>query len=203
MTKSKQDYDYHVAFRHGPASLDNPHQCAICKEVFPGSIQLQRHRQSVHGTSARPETNVLVNLDVFADEPGAPEELEDNKHFLVAREINTKFQKIVNFPLFEYDTSVIGRKIDEVFASLTSAVKMNVSLGYLLKNMETGMFRYFYAENNNPLLELPITVATSDDLENLKTQIELVNFNESVTAARPDTKWKFYKLTNVSTISTL
>ena len=115
----------------------------------------------------------------------------------------TKVQIIHNFPLREYNIDFIESKLDEMFRSLSCAAKFNVSLGYLLKNIDTGAFRFFYPQDNNALLEHPVTVANANDLLNLKRQLQEINYISKVTANRPDTKSKFYKLTNVTITATL
>ena len=51
------------------------------------------------------------------------------------------------------DTKIINEKLEEVFNELNSAAKINITLGFVLRNNETGEYRYFYAHENNILFE--------------------------------------------------
>ena len=51
------------------------------------------------------------------------------------------------------DTKIIEEKLEEVFNKLDSAAKINVALGFVLLNIETGKLRYFYAHEKNTLFE--------------------------------------------------
>ncbi len=101
------DLDYHVARPHAPDPITSDHECAICREVFQGPYQLQRHKQQVHGTTRR-TTNNYNDLDLTAvtDNAAAREALQDYKHLLVDSDTTTKLQRVVNFPLCEYNTTV-------------------------------------------------------------------------------------------------
>ena len=201
--KSRADLDYHIARVHAPVPVNYGHECAICHEVFVNQYKLNEHKFTAHGTSSTARNNLDIDLSSFSTDSAAQEELRSYTHLLVDKTSRTKRQVIVNFPLFEFNTAEIGTRVDHLFDSLTTAAKINVSLGYLLINIETEEFRYFYAEKNNPLLDQPVVVENSGDLASLKSQLDGVNFIESVTSQHPDTKWKFYRLTNVSIIATL
>ena len=45
------------------------------------------------------------------------------------------------------------------------AAKLNVVFGFVLKNVEDGTFRFYYARENNTLLERSKLVATNEDLK--------------------------------------
>ena len=69
----------------------------------------------------------------------------------------------------------------------------------MLQNIQNpGEYRYFYAENNNPVFHFPVIFSTSEDLEFVKDRYEDENVFESIIHQRPDTKWRFYCITNVT-----
>ena len=61
--------------------------------------------------------------------------------------------KVFNFQMSQLDTKLINEKLEEVFNKLDSAGKINIALGFVLRNIETGEYRYFYAHENNTLFE--------------------------------------------------
>ena len=46
---------------------------------------------------------------------------------------------------------VIEEKLDHVLDKLKCVAKLNLALGFILKNIEDGKFRYIYAHENNAL----------------------------------------------------
>ena len=51
----------------------------------------------------------------------------------------------------ELDPNEINEKLKEVFETLNCAAKVNLALGFILRNVDTDKYRYFYAHENNTL----------------------------------------------------
>ena len=60
---------------------------------------------------------------------------------------------------------VIEEKLDRVLDKLKGVAKLNLTIGFILKNIEDGKFRYFYDHENNTLLEQSKLVSNKDDIE--------------------------------------
>ena len=60
------------------------------------------------------------------------------------------------------------------------------------------MCRYFYAHENNTIMEKSKLVCTPDDIVNLNEKLQKMDIIDLCTRERANTKWKFYKLTNVT-----
>ena len=71
------------------------------------------------------------------------------------------------------------------------------------KKIEDGVFRYFYAHENNTLLDRSELVCTHDDLAKLKDFLNKTDVIESFSRERTNTKWRFYKLTNLTVFAAL
>ena len=80
---------------------------------------------------------------------------------------------------------------------------MNLAFGFILKNIEDGGLRYFYAYENNTLLDRSKLVCTHDDLAKLKDFLNKTDVIESCSRERTNTKWRFYKLTNLTVFAAL
>ena len=80
---------------------------------------------------------------------------------------------------------------------------MNLAFGFILKNKENGEFRYFYAHENNTPLDRSKLVYTHDDLAKLKDFLNKIEVMESCGRERMNTKWRFYKLTNLTVFAAL
>ena len=53
------------------------------------------------------------------------------------------------------DTKIISEKLEEVINKPDSAAKINIALGFVLRNIETGEYQYFYA-HEILYLQIPI-----------------------------------------------
>ena len=77
------------------------------------------------------------------------EELGSCQHFLVDTEIENGRHKVFNFQMSKLCTKIINENLEEVFNKLDSAAKINLALGFVLQNFETGEYQFFYAHENN------------------------------------------------------
>ena len=88
--------------------------------------------------------------------------------------------------------------MDRFLDKLKCVAKPNLALGFILKNIEDRKFRYFYAHENNTLLEQSKLVSSKDDMAKLKEILKRTDVIESCTKERSNTKWRFFKLTNLT-----
>ena len=93
--------------------------------------------------------------------------------------------------------------MDRVLDKLKCVAKLNLALGFILKNIKDGQFRYFYAHENDTLLEQSKRVSNKDDMAKLKEILKKTDVIESCTKERSNTKWKFFKLTNLTIFAAL
>ena len=119
------------------------------------------------------------------------EELESCKHFLSDTEMENGRHRVFNFAMSFFDISLLNDKLDYVFKELNCAAKVNIAFGFVLKNIEDGMCRYFYAHENNTIMEKSELVCTPDDIVNLKEKIQKLDIIDLCTRERANTKWKF------------
>ena len=103
-----------------------------------------------------------------------------------------------NFAVNNLTAQVIEEKLDRVLHKLKCVAKLNLALGFLLKNIENGKFGYFYAHESNTLLEQTKLVSNKEDMTNLKKILKKTDVIESCTKERSNTKWTFFKLTNLT-----
>ena len=61
--------------------------------------------------------------------------------------------KVFNFQLSKLDSKIINEKLEDVFNKLASAAKINIAVDFLLRNIETGEYRFLYAHENKILFE--------------------------------------------------
>ena len=150
----------------------------------------------------------MADLNKIVEEEGEDgeklkEELSACQHFLVDTEMENGRHKVFNFQMSKLDTKIINEKLEEVFNKLDSAAKINIALGYVLRNVETGDYRYYYAHENNNLFEKSHLLSTKADLSTIQGKVEKFDIVEQCTQERQNTKWRFKLITNVTIFAAL
>ena len=146
------------------------------------------------------------NIDVEdivgdVDDQNLREEMETYKHFLTDTEMENGRHRVFNFATTSFDMSLLNNKLDYVFKDLKCAAQVNFAFGFGLENIEDGMCRYFYAHENNTNMERSKLVCTQVKMINLKNRTQKKDFVDICTRKRANTRWKFYKLTNLTTFA--
>ena len=133
------------------------------------------------------------------------EELESCKHFLTDTEIENGRHRVFNFAMSSSDMTLLNDKMDYVIKELDCAAKVNLAFGFVLKNVEDGLSRYFYAHDNNTVMERSKLVCTQAAIAmtNLKDRMQRKDIVDICTREKANTKWKFYKLTKLTSFASL
>ena len=118
-------------------------------------------------------------------------------------ELERERNKVFNYAVATLNETIVNEKLDHFFNNLKCAAKVNLVFGFILKSIEDGRFRYFYAHENNTLLDRSKLVCTHDDLAKLKDFLNKTDVIESCSRERTNTKWRFYKLTNLTVFAAL
>ena len=111
--------------------------------------------------------------------------------------------KVFIYAMETLNETIVNEKLDHFFNNLKCAAKVNLAFSFFLKNIDDGGFRYFYAHENNTLLDRSKLVWTRVDLENLKDILNKSDVIESCRRERLSTKWRLYKLKNLTVIAAL
>ena len=111
--------------------------------------------------------------------------------------------RVFNFAMSSFDMVLLNDKLDYVFKELKCAARVNLASGFVLKNVEDGSSRYFYAHENNMVIERSKLVCTQADMTNLKDRMQRMNGVDLCPRERVNTKWKFYKPTNLTNFASL
>ena len=92
------------------------------------------------------------------------------------------------------DPKYLLEKLDVVFDSLKCAANPNVAIGFVLKTVEDGRFRYDYPHEIITLLERSKLLATTEYWTEIKKLLSNTDIIESCTRERANTVCQFYKL---------
>ena len=204
-TLSQDDLNYHIVKQLSAAGPSKTYKCKLCHAEFPGFYTLRQHKEAQHGTQIGFGASNIDVEDIVGDvdDQSLREELQSCRHFLVDSEIQKGRHSVFNFAVNDLTAQVIEEKLDRVLDKLKCVARLNLVLGFILKNMEDGKFRYFYAPENNTLLEQSKLVSNKDDMAKLKEILKKTDVIESCTKERSNTKWRFFKLTNLTIFAAL
>ena len=144
-TKSRDDLNYHIAKQHSVAVPSKTYKCNLCHAEFPGFYALRQHKNTQHGTQIGfGGSNIDVDdLVGYVGDQSLREELHSCRHFLVDSEIQKGRHSVFNFVVNNLTAQLIEEKLDCVLDKLKCVAKLNLALGFILKNIEDGKFRYF------------------------------------------------------------
>ena len=131
------------------------------------------------------------------------EELRSCQHLLVDSELERARHKVFNYAVETLNETIVNEKLDHFLNNLKCAAKAKLAFGFTLKNIEDGGFRFFYAHENNNLLDRSKLVCTHDDLAKLKDFLNRTDVIEPCSQERTNTKWRFYKLANLTLFAAL
>ena len=191
-TKSGDDLNYHIAKQHSAAASSITYKSKLCHAEFLGFYALRQHKNTQHGTQIGFRASIIDMEDIVGDvdDQSLREELQLCRHFLVDSEKQKN----------NLTAQVIEEKLDRKknLDKLMCVAKLNLALGFILKNNEDGKFRYFYAHESNTLLEQSKLVSNKDDMAKMKEILKKTDVIESCTKERSNTKWRFFKLTNLT-----
>ena len=204
-TKARDDLTYHIAKQHGAEGPSKTYKCNLCCAEFPGFYALRQHKNTQHGKQIGFGSSNIDMDDIMGDvdDQSLREELQSCRHFLVDSEIQKGRHSVFNFAVNNLTAQIIEEKLDRVLDKLQCVAKLNLALGFILKNIEDGKFRYFYAHENNTLFEQSKLVSNKDNMAKLKEILKKTDVIASCTQERSNTKWRFFKLTNLTIFAAL
>ena len=101
-------------------------------------------------------------------------------------------QAIYNFRVD--DNFVFDQLVDELRNIYRSAFKINLNFSFVLRNIETGELRFFYASNNTSMLDRPMLIHDNASFRDFLEVLRTLDILEWVRNQRPNSKWVFLKL---------
>ena len=143
LTKLRDNLNYHIAKQHSAAGPSKTYKCKLCYAEFPGIYASRQHKNTQHGTQigfgARHFDVEEIVGDV--DDQNLREELQSCRYFLDDSEIQKRRHRVFNFAVNNLTAQVIEEKLDCVLDKLKCVAKLNLALGFTLKNIDDGKFR--------------------------------------------------------------
>lgn len=88
------------------------------------------------------------------------------KEFILGEGENGIVKKTINFPADNsLSTADIVSKLEKITEEERMAFRFNISVGFILQNIETGDHRYFIPDRNETLFPNPILIGSLEDVD--------------------------------------
>ena len=140
---------------------------------------------------------VLESEELDQNKEQLQQELSACQHFFDDTEMEKGRHRVFSIKLYKLDPNEINEKLREFLEKLNCAVKVNIALGFILRNVDTDEYRYFYAHENNTFFEKSHLLSSKGDLVSLQDRVEKTNLVETCAQERDKTKWRCALTANV------
>ena len=168
-TKYQNDLNYHIAKNLSAPKLDVTFKCKLCHQEFAGIYSLRQHRNTQGRMQIGSRTRDVDVEHIVGDveDHRLREELRSCQHFLMDSEPERARRKVFKYAVETLNEPIVKNKLDHFFNNLKWAAKLTLAFGFILKKNWKWRFRYFYAHENNTLLDRSKLGRTRDDLAKL------------------------------------
>jgi len=102
----------------------------------------------------------------------------------------SRVQDRYNFHLNDISVNQFREMARRIFDQQSTAFTINLSFGFMLRNVEIGELRYLHSSfNNNKYLDIPHRIRNEEDLERFIEEITRQDLLEYIRQQRLGTKW--------------
>ena len=203
--------------KHSSRCRPKPFACDVCHSLFERKDNLDRHKITVQcGSPPQPEPSapkrhrIALNEDPLSPPP--VEQLDDElssdlqdavrdnwgsiRTYVAQGPVQTRY----NHRLTTMDTRELQEPLRQLFEEQTTAFKVNLSFGFILKQKVTGRLRYYHSSNNccGRLLEEPSLITNRGDFDRFLARIQESDILQWAIAQRPNSDWVCEHVTNAT-----
>ena len=203
--------------RHSSRCRPKAFLCATCNSSFGRKDNLDRHKRTMRcgappqpGPSAPKRRRIALNEDPLSPPP--VEQLDDElssdlqdavrdnwgsiRTYVAQGPVQTRY----NHRLTTMDTRELQEPLRQLFEEQTTAFKVNVSFGFILKQKATSRLRYYHSSNNccGRYLEEPSLITNRDDFESFLERIRESDILQWAISQRPNSDWVCERVTNAT-----
>jgi len=165
----KENMLRHRALHEKPEAKQRP---PMKRPASPGPSNSPPKRPRIH--SPQSSNSPSVRQPSVQDEPQIlPEDPETRILYLrhwnsiqTQENSGNRVQDRYNFTLNDITSSTFPEMVRHIFRQQTTAFKINVSFGFMLRNVDTGELRYYHpSQNNARFFDVPHLIRTEEDLQ--------------------------------------
>ena len=205
--------------RHASRCRPKPFTCDVCHSGFTRKWDLDQHKRTVQcGGPPQPgpapkRRRIVASLNedpVLAPpvEHAANDELSsairdfvhENWGSVRTHVVHGPIQTRYNRRLTSLDMRDLHDQLFLLFDQQTTAFKVNVSFGFVLREKENDRLRYYHSSNNccGRYLEEPALITNRDDFDRFLARIQESDILQWAVAQRPNSDWVCELVTNAT-----
>ena len=204
--------------RHASRCRPKPFTCDVCHSGFTRKWDLDQHKRTVQcggppQPGPAPKRRRIASLDedpVLAPpvEHAANDELssalqdfvQENWGSVRTHVVHGPIQTRYNRRLTSLDMRDLHDQLFLLFDQQTTAFKVNLSFGFILKQKVTGRLRYYHSSNNccGRYMEEPALITNRADFESFQERIQEPDLLNWAVSQRPNSDWICEMVTNVT-----
>ena len=205
--------------RHASGCRPKPFVCDVCRRSFTRERDLDRHKRTVQcGGPPQPgpapkRRRIVASLNedpvlAVPVEHAANDELSsairdfvhENWGSVRTHVVHGPIQTRYNRRLTSLDMRDLHDQLFLLFDQQTTAFKVNVSFGFVLREKENDRLRYYHSSNNccGRYLEEPALITNRDDFDRFLARIQESDILQWAVAQRPNSDWVCEHVTNAT-----
>ena len=205
--------------RHASGCRPKPFVCDVCRRSFTRERNLDRHKRTVQcGGPPQPgpapkRRRIVASLNedpvlAVPVEHAANDELSsairdfvhENWGSVRTHVVHGPIQTRYNRRLTSLDMRDLHDQLFLLFDQQTTAFKVNVSFGFVLREKENDRLRYYHSSNNccGRYLEEPALITNRDDFDRFLARIQESDILQWAVAQRPNSDWICEMVTNAT-----
>ena len=210
--------NYHLLRHIRTACNSTTTVCSKCNKVFSRNYNLQRHETACVVSPPLPKRAKMEDATpshpFIIESIGPPERfpfpdalskdllevVRNNWSSIRTRVSRGPLQTRVNYRLTTLDTTYLHPPLYRMFQEQTNAFKINLSYGFVLKNKNTGQYRYYHSSCNccgRYFDELNL-ITHRGDFDEFLERIKQNDILQWVISQRPNSAWVSELVTNVT-----
>ena len=205
--------------RHASGCRPKPFVCDVCRRSFTRERNLDRHKRTVQcGGPPQPgpapkRRRIVASLNedpvlAVPVEHAANDELSsairdfvhENWGSVRTHVVHGPIQTRYNRRLTSLDMRDLHDQLFLLFDQQTTAFKVNVSFGFVLREKENDRLRYYHSSNNccGRYMEEPALITNRDDFDRFLARIQESDILQWAVAQRPNSDWVCELVTNAT-----
>ena len=203
--------------RHASRCRPKPFTCDVCHSGFTRKWDLDQHKRTVQcggppQPGPAPKRRRIASLDEDPLTPPPAGEAYDElssaiRDFVHANwgsvrthVVHGPIQTRYNRRLTSLDMRDLHDQLFLLFDQQTTAFKVNVSFGFVLREKENDRLRYYHSSNNccGRYLEEPALITNRDDFDRFLARIQESDILQWAVAQRPNSDWVCELVTNAT-----
>ena len=205
--------------RHASGCRPKPFTCDVCHSGFTRKWDLDQHKRTVQcGGPPQPgpapkRRRIVGSLNedpvlAVPVEHAANDELSsairdfvhENWGSVRTHVVHGPIQTRYNRRLTSLDMRDLHDQLFLLFDQQTTAFKVNVSFGFVLREKENDRLRYYHSSNNccGRYLEEPALITNRDDFDRFLARIQESDILQWAVAQRPNSDWVCELVTNAT-----